>query len=46
MFDTPIIQNMSGAYYNRRMDTTVIYNYNALNNHIDGSEIVEVCDAW
>ena len=44
MSDTPIIQNMSGAYYNRRMNTTVIYNYDALNNHIDGSEIVEVCD--
>ena len=43
MSDTPIIQNMSGAYYNR-MNTTVIYNYNVLNNHIDGSEIVEVCD--
>ena len=26
------------------MDTTTIYNYDALNNHIDGSEIVEVCD--
>ena len=24
--------------------TTVIYNYDALNNHIDGSKIVEVCD--
>ena len=44
MSDTPIIQNMSGAYYNHRMNTTVIYNYDALNNHIDGSEIVEVCD--
>ena len=44
MSDTPIIQNMSGAYYNRRMNTTVIYNYDALNNHIDSSEIVEVCD--
>ena len=44
MSDTPIIQNMSGAYYNCRMNTTVIYNYDALNNHIDGSKIVEVCD--
>ena len=44
MSNTPIVQNMSGAYYNRRMNTTVIYNYDALNNHIDGSEIVEVCD--
>ena len=44
MSDMPIICNMSGAYYNRRMDTTTIYNYDALNNHIDGSEIVEVCD--
>ena len=44
MSDTPIIRNMSGAYYNRRMNTTVIYDYDALNNHIDGSEIVEVCD--
>ena len=44
MSDTPVIQNMSGAYYNRRMNTTVIYNYDALNNHIDGSEIVEVSD--
>ena len=26
------------------MDTATIYNYDALNNHIDGSEIVEVCD--
>ena len=26
------------------MDTTTIYNYGALNNHINGSEIVEVCD--
>ena len=42
MSDTPIIRNMSGAYYNRRMDTTTIYD--ALNNHINGSEIVEVCD--
>ena len=44
MSGTPIIHNMSGAYNNRRMDTTTIYNYDALNNHIDGSEIVEVCD--
>ena len=44
MSGTPIIRNMSGAYYNHRMDTTTIYNYDALNNHIDGSEIVEVCD--
>ena len=44
MSGTPIIRNMSGAYYNRRMDTTTIYNYDALNNHINGSEIVEVCD--
>ena len=44
MSDTPIIQNMSQAYCNRRMNTTVIYNYDALNNHIDGNEIVEVCD--
>ena len=44
MSDTPIIKNMSGAYYSHRMNTTVIYNYNALNNHIDGGEIVEVCD--
>ena len=44
MSDMPIIRNMSGAYYNRRMDTTTIYNYDALNNHINGSEIVEVCD--
>ena len=44
MSDTPIIQNMSGTYYNRRMNTTVIINYNALNNHVDGSKIVEVCD--
>ena len=41
---TPIICNMSGAYYNCRMDTTTIYNYDTLNNHINGSEIVEVCD--
>ena len=44
MSGTPIIRNMSGAYYNRRMDTTTIYNYDALNNHIDGNKIVEVCD--
>ena len=44
MSGTLIICNMSGAYYNRRIDTTTIYNYDALNNHIDGSEIVEVCD--
>ena len=44
MFGTPIIRNMSGAYYNHRMDTTTIYNYDALNNHINGSEIVEVRD--
>ena len=44
MSDTPIICNTSGAYYNHRMDTITIYNYNALNNHINGSEIVEVCD--
>ena len=44
MSGKPIICNMGGAYYNRRMDTTTIYNYDALNNHIDGSEIVEVCD--
>ena len=42
MSDTPIIRNMNGAYYYRRMDTTTIYNYDALNNHINGSEIVEV----
>ena len=41
---TPIIRNMSGAYYNRRMDSTTIYNYDAWNNHINGSKIVEVCD--
>ena len=44
MSGMPIIQNMNGAYYNHRMDTTIIYNYDALNNHIDGSEVVEVCD--
>ena len=44
MSGMPIICNMSGAYYNHRMDTTTINNYNALNNHIDGREIVEVCD--
>ena len=44
MSGTPVICNMSGAYYNHRMDTTTIYNYDALNNHIDSSEIVEVCD--
>ena len=44
MFGTPIICNKSGAYYNRRIDTTTIYIYDALNNHINGSEIVEVCD--
>ena len=44
MSGTPIIRNMSGAYYNRRMNTTTIYNYDALNNHTNCSEIVEVCD--
>ena len=44
MSGTPIIHNMSGAYYNHRMDATTIYNYDALSNHINGSEIVEVCD--
>ena len=44
MSDTLIIRNMSGTYYNHRMNTTVIYDYDALNNHVDGSEIVEVCD--
>ena len=44
MSGMPIICNMSGPYYNRRMDTTTIYNYDALNNHINGSEIVEICD--
>ena len=44
MSGMPIIHNMSGAYHNRRMDTTTIYNYDALNNHINGSKIVEVCD--
>ena len=44
MSGMPIICNMSGAYYNCRMDTTTIYNYDALNNHINGREIVEVCD--
>ena len=44
MSGMPIICNMSGAYYNRRMNTTVIYDCDALDNHIDGSEIVEVCD--
>ena len=44
MSDTPIIRNMSGAYYNHTMDTTTIYNYDALDNDIDGSEIVEVCN--
>ena len=44
MSGMPIIHNMSGDYYNCRMDTTTIYNYDALNNHIDGSEIIEVCD--
>ena len=44
MSGTPIIRNMSGAYYNRGMDTTTIYNDGALNNHVIGTEIVEVCD--
>ena len=44
MSGMPIISNMSDAYYNHRMDTTTIYNCDALNNQIDGSEIVEVCD--
>ena len=44
MSGMPITCNMSGAYYNCRMDTTTIYNYDTLNNHINGSEIVEVCD--
>ena len=44
MSGMPITRNISGVCYNRRMNTTVIYNYDALNNHIDGSEIVEVCD--
>ena len=44
MSGMPIIRNTSGAYYNYRMDTTTIYNYDALNNHINGREIVEVCD--
>ena len=44
MSGMPITRSMSGAYYNCRMDATAIYNYDALNNHIDGSEIVEVCD--
>ena len=44
MSGMPIIRNMSGAYYNCRMDTTTDYNYDALNNHINGREIVEVCD--
>ena len=44
MFGAPIIRNMSGAYYTNRMDTTTIYNYDALNNHINGNKIVEVCD--
>ena len=41
---TPIVRSMSGAYYNRRMNTTTIYDYDALNNHIRGSEIVEIHD--
>ena len=44
MSGTPIIRNMSGAYYNCRMNITTIHDYDALNNHIRGSEIVEVCD--
>ena len=44
MSGMPIICNMSGAYYSCRMDTTTIYNYDALNNHINGNEIAEVCD--
>ena len=44
MSGMPIIHNMIGAYYNCRMDTATIYNYDALNNHMDDSEIVEVCD--
>ena len=44
MSGTPIIRNVSGAYYNHRMNITTIHDYNALNNHIRGSEIDEVCD--
>ena len=44
MSGTPIIRNMSGAYYNCRMNITTIHDYDALNDHIRGSEIVEVCD--
>ena len=44
MSGTSVIHNISGAYQNCRMKTTIIYNYDALNNHIDDSEIVEVCD--
>ena len=42
--DTHIIRNMSWAYYNRRMNTMVIYDYDTSNSHVDGSEIVEICD--
>ena len=44
MSGTPIIRNMSGSYYNNGMNTTTIFNYDALNNHINDSKIVEVCD--
>ena len=43
MYGTPVIRNRSGTL-NLRMDTTKSYNYYALNNHISGSKIVEVCD--
>ena len=35
---------MSGAYYNCSMNITTSHDYDALNNHIRGSEIVEVYD--
>ena len=38
MSGTPIIRNMSRAYYNRRMNITTIHDYDALNNHIRSSE--------
>ena len=43
IYYTPIVRNMSGPYYNCRMNTTTIHDYDALINRINGSKIVEVC---
>ena len=44
IYNYPIVRNVSGGYNNISMNTTMIYNYDTLNNCINGNKVVEVSD--